>query len=37
MNITKATTFNSEQDFENAVIQLLKNCGWEKDVIKYPT
>ena len=29
--------FNKEADFEEALIDLLKNYGWEKDVIKYPT
>ncbi len=37
MNFTNMTTFDKEQDFENAFIALLKNCGWEKDVIQYPT
>ena len=37
MNFTSMTTFDKEQDFENAFIALLKNCGWEKDVIQYPT
>ena len=37
MNFTGATFFDKEEDFENAFIALLKNCGWEKDVIKYPT
>lgn len=29
--------FDREEDFENAFIELLKNCGWEKDIISYPT
>lgn len=29
--------FNKESDFEQALIDLLKNYGWEKDVIKNPT
>ena len=29
--------FDKEEDFELALIDLLKNCGWEKDVINYPT
>lgn len=37
MSFTNMTTFDKEQDFENAFITLLKNCGWEKDVIQYPT
>ena len=37
MNFTNMTHFDKEQDFENAFIALLKNCGWEKDVIQYPT
>ena len=37
MNVTNMTTFDKESDFENAFITLLKNCGWEKDVIQYPT
>lgn len=34
---TNYTHFDKEEDFENAFIALLKNCGWEKDVIAYPT
>ncbi|MCB9061396.1 MAG: type I restriction endonuclease subunit R [Halobacteriovoraceae bacterium] len=30
-------TFTNELDFENAVIQILIQNGWEEDVIKYPT
>ena len=30
-------TFNKELDFENALINLLFEKGWEKNVIKYPT
>ena len=29
--------FNKESDFEQALIDLLKNYGWEKDVIKNPS
>ena len=29
--------FNKESDFENALIELLKKYGWEKDVIKNPS
>lgn len=31
------TTFDLEDDFEKAFIDLLKQCGWEKNVIEYPT
>lgn len=30
-------TFKYESDFEEALIKLLSNKGWEKEVIKYPT
>lgn len=30
-------TFKYESDFEETLISLLSNKGWEKDVIKYPT
>ncbi len=30
-------TFNKESDFENALINLLFEKGWEENVIKYPT
>ena len=30
-------TFKYESDFEETLINLLSNKGWEKDVIKYPT
>ena len=30
-------TFNKESDFENALITLLFDKGWEPEVIKYPT
>lgn len=30
-------TFKYESDFEETLINLLPNKGWEKDVIKYPT
>lgn len=29
--------FNSEAEFEQAFITLLTECGWEKEIIKYPT
>lgn len=29
--------FNKESDFENALIKVLGEKGWEKEVIKYPT
>ena len=29
--------FDKESDFEQALIDLLHNYGWEKEVIKYPT
>ncbi len=29
--------FRQESDFENALIEVLCNKGWEKEVIKYPT
>ncbi len=32
-----AEHFDSEAEFEKSFIALLKNCGWEKDVIEYPT
>ena len=31
------TTFNSETEFETALIDVLKNKGWEHEVIKYPS
>src|SRR5574344_2938379 len=34
--MTYTTKFDKEEDFENAFISLLKNCGWEKDVLTYP-
>lgn len=37
MSQNYTTTFDKEEDFENAFITLLKSCGWEKEVIKYPT
>ena len=37
MSQNYTTTFDKEDDFENAFITLLKSCGWEKEVIKYPT
>lgn len=30
-------TFTKESDFEEALIKVLSNKGWEKDVIKHPT
>lgn len=30
-------TFTSEAEFENALIKMLWNYGWEKEVLKYPT
>ena len=30
-------TFKRESDFEEALIKILSNYGWEKEVIKYPT
>ena len=30
-------TFKCESDFEEALIKVLSNKGWEKEVIKYPT
>jgi type I restriction enzyme R subunit len=30
-------TFNSEKEFETALIAVLKNKGWEQDVIQYPS
>lgn len=32
-----AEHFDSEAQFEESFIALLKNCGWEKEVIQYPT
>lgn len=29
--------FKSESDFEQALINVLTNVGWEKDIIQYPT
>ena len=29
--------FNNESDFEDALIKMLSENGWEKEVIKYPT
>ena len=33
----KRMTFKYEADFEEALIKVLSNNGWEKEVIKYPT
>ena len=33
----KNMTFKYESDFEEALIKVLSNKGWEKEVIKYPT
>lgn len=30
-------TFQYESDFEEALIKILSNNGWEKEIIKYPT
>lgn len=30
-------TFRSEAEFEEALVNLLSNRGWEKDIIKHPT
>lgn len=30
-------TFQKEADFEEAVIRVLANSGWEKEVLRYPT
>lgn len=30
-------TFKSEADFEEALIRVLQQNAWEKEVIKYPT
>lgn len=32
-----STTYSDELAFEHDFVELLKSCGWEKDVIKYPT
>ncbi|MCD8372855.1 MAG: HsdR family type I site-specific deoxyribonuclease, partial [Clostridia bacterium] len=32
-----AEHFDDEAQFEKSFITLLTNCGWEKDIIKYPT
>lgn len=37
LNNQYSTYFDKEEDFENAFISKLINCGWEKDVISYPT
>ena len=37
MNSKEITCFDKECDFEDALIALLKDYGWEKDVICYPT
>lgn len=29
--------FDQESDFENSLIALLIECGWEKEVLRYPT
>ena len=31
------TIFTKESEFENALIEVLTQHGWEKDVIEYPT
>ncbi|MCI1208524.1 MAG: HsdR family type I site-specific deoxyribonuclease [Treponema sp.] len=30
-------TFTQESDFENALVEMLTNKGWEKKIIEYPT
>ena len=30
-------TFQYEADFEEALIKVLSDKGWEKEIIKYPT
>lgn len=37
MSSKEISCFDKECDFEDALIALLKDCGWEKDVICYPT
>lgn len=37
MGLYDKTQFDKEEDFENALIALLKDCGWEKEVLRYPT
>lgn len=37
MNFCDASHFDKESDFESALIALLKECGWEKEVLSYPT
>ena len=37
MSINEVSHFDKESDFENAFIALLKECGWEKEVLRYPT
>lgn len=37
MSFCDASLFEKETDFESAFIALLKECGWEKEVISYPT
>ena len=34
---TNIMTFKSEADFEEALIRVLQQNAWEKEVIKYPT
>lgn len=37
MSFCDTSHFDKETDFENAFIALLNECGWEKDVLRYPT
>lgn len=37
MTFCDTSHFDKETDFENAFIALLKDCGWEKEVLRYPT
>ena len=37
MNFNEISHFDSEEEFESTFIELLKECGWEKNVLKYPT
>lgn len=37
MSFCDTSHFDKESDFENAFIALLKECGWEKEVLRYPT
>ncbi|MBQ9150380.1 hypothetical protein IJX73_05560, partial [bacterium] len=37
MSFKEIAHFDKESDFEDSFISLLQECGWEKDVLKYPT